>query len=286
PASYTGEDSAELHLHGGTAVVEAALAALSSQGLRPAEPGEFTRRAFENGKLDLAQAEAVADLVDAETVGQARQALAQLGGALSRRHEHWRGQLIEALAMLEAHVDFPDEELPSDLASRAAPPLLALRAELASAIEDGRRGQDIRDGYRIALIGPPNAGKSSLLNALIGRDAAIVTATPGTTRDVVEAPMIIAGYRVLMADTAGLRETSDEIEAEGVRRARKWAETASLRLWISDGAQESQTPNSHRISCENAKIFLTVGRVSVESSVPTRSLWTIADTKNIMRVDD
>ena len=236
PASYTGEDCAELHLHGGRAVVEAALTALAGFGLRPAEPGEFTRRAFEHGKLDLAQAEAVADLVDAETESQAAQALAQLGGALSARHETWRQGLIEALALLEAHVDFPDEELPADLAVRAGPPLAALRADLAAAMADGGRGRAVREGFRIALIGAPNAGKSSLLNALAGRDAAIVTSTPGTTRDVVEVPMTLAGYRVLLADTAGIRATVDEIEAEGVRRARAWAEDADLRLWIVDGS--------------------------------------------------
>lgn len=239
PASYTGEDCAELHLHGGSAVVERALTALADLGLRPAEPGEFTRRAFENGKLDLAQAEAVADLIDAQTAAQADQALAQLGGALSQRHETWRASLIEALAMLEAHVDFPDEELPADLADRAAPPLKALRDDIAAAIDQGDRGQAVREGYRIALIGAPNAGKSSLLNALAGRDAAIVTATPGTTRDVVEVPMTLAGYRVLLADTAGLRDTDDEIEAEGVRRARAWAESAHLRLWVVDSSVEA-----------------------------------------------
>ena len=236
PASYTGEDCAELHLHGGAAVVERALTALADLGLRPAEPGEFTRRAFENGKLDLAQAEAVADLIDAQTAAQAEQALAQLGGALSARHETWRDRLLEALAMLEANVDFPDEELPADLAHRALPPLTALRDDIAAAIDQGGRGQAVREGYRIALIGAPNAGKSSLLNALAGRDAAIVTAVPGTTRDVVEVSMTLAGYRVLLADTAGLRATTDEIEAEGVRRARAWAESAHLRLWVVDAS--------------------------------------------------
>jgi len=236
PASYTGEDSAELHLHGGVVVVEAVQEALLAQGLRLAEPGEFTRRAFENGKLDLAQAEGVADLVDAQTTAQAKQALAQLGGALSKRHQTWRGQLVEALAMLEANVDFPDEELPENVAARARPPLEALIADLEAASDDADRGRRVREGYRVAIIGAPNAGKSSLLNALAGRDAAIVTATPGTTRDVVEVPMEIAGYRLLLADTAGIRASDDEIEAEGVRRARRWAEDADLRLWVIDGS--------------------------------------------------
>jgi tRNA modification GTPase len=255
PASYTGEDCAELHLHGGTAVVERALTALADFGLRPAEPGEFTRRAFENGKLDLAQAEAVADLVDAQTGAQADQALAQLGGALSLRHETWRAGLIEALAMLEANVDFPDEELPADLANRAAPPLQALRADIAAAVDQGERGQAVRDGYRIALIGAPNAGKSSLLNALAGRDAAIVTATPGTTRDVVEVPMELAGYRILLADTAGLRDTADEIEAEGVRRARAWAESAHLRLWVVDSSAEETGETTGLLKANDLRVL-------------------------------
>lgn len=236
PASYTGEHSAELHLHGGTAVVEGVQTALLSLGLRLADPGEFTRRAFENGKLDLAQAEGVADLIDAQTAAQARQALEQVGGALSGRHALWRGQLVEALAMLEANVDFPDEELPDNIAAQAGPPLQALIADLHTASRDADRGRRVREGYRIALIGAPNAGKSSLLNILAGRDAAIVTATPGTTRDVVEVPMEVSGYRVLLADTAGIRDTADEIEAEGVRRAAAWARNADLRLWLIDGS--------------------------------------------------
>lgn len=236
PESYTGEDVAEFQLHGGAAVVGAVLGALKALGLRLAEPGEFTRRAFENGKLDLAQAEAVADLVDAETDAQRRQALEQLGGRLSEAQARWADALTEALAMLEAAVDFPDEEVPGDVAARARPVLERLVAELETAAADAERGERIREGYRIALIGAPNAGKSTLLNALAGRDAAIVTATPGTTRDIIEVPIVLAGYRALLADTAGLRETGDEIEAEGVRRARAWAAGADLRLWLVDGS--------------------------------------------------
>jgi tRNA modification GTPase len=240
-ANYTGEDSAELQLHGGPAVVEAAinaLAALNDQGLglRLAEPGEFTRRAFENGRLDLAQAEAVADLVDAETQAQARQALAQLEGGLSRRYDRWRDILVEALAVLEAAVDFPDEDLPEDVAQRARPGLTQLLAEIEAALTDADRGRQVREGYRIALVGAPNAGKSTLLNALARRDAAIVTATPGTTRDIIEVPLILAGYKVLLADTAGMRDSVDPIEMEGVRRARAWAQGADLRILLADGS--------------------------------------------------
>jgi tRNA modification GTPase len=236
PASYTGEDAAEFHVHGGRAVVEALLEALAAEGLRLAEPGEFTRRAFENGKLDLTQAEGVADLIDAETEAQRRQALGQLGGALSQRYDAWRGLLVQALAMLEAAVDFPDEELPEDVAARARPGLQALEAEIGVALTDAARGRRVRDGYRIALVGAPNAGKSTLLNALAERDAAIVTSTPGTTRDIIEVPLTLGGYKTLLADTAGLRSTDDAIEAEGVRRARAWAAEADLRLWIIDAA--------------------------------------------------
>ncbi|MFN3512445.1 MAG: tRNA uridine-5-carboxymethylaminomethyl(34) synthesis GTPase MnmE [Phenylobacterium sp.] len=238
PASYTGEDCAELHVHGGSAVVSAVLEALAAQGLRLAEPGEFTRRAFENGKLDLAQAEGVADLIEAETEAQRRQALDQLEGALGQAQHRWREALVEALAMFEAAVDFPDEEVPADVAARARPVLEALLGELESAIAHVKRAEQVREGFRIALIGAPNAGKSTLLNALARREAAIVTATPGTTRDIIEVPLQFAGYKAVVADTAGLRETADEIEAEGVRRAKAWAAGADMRVWVVDGSAE------------------------------------------------
>ena len=235
PASYTGEDCAEFHVHGGQAVVGALVEALAAQGLRLAEPGEFTRRAFEHGKLDLAQAEGVADLIDAETEAQRRQALAQLGGRLSDVQARWRDGLIRASALLDAAVDFPDEELPADVADRARPILEALAGELEAAAADVGRGERVREGFRIALLGAPNAGKSTLLNVLAGREAAIVSATPGTTRDIIEVPLVLGGYKVVLADTAGLRATNDEIEAEGVRRAEAWAESAGLRVWLVDG---------------------------------------------------
>ena len=235
PRSYTGEDAAELQVHGGRAVLGALVQALDGLGLRLADPGEFTRRAFENGKLDLAQAEAVADLVDAETEAQRRQALAQLDGRLSEAQARWREALIEALALLEAAVDFPDEELPADVAARARPILEKLASELDAAARDATRGERIREGFRIALIGAPNAGKSTLLNALARRDAAIVTHIPGTTRDVIEVPLQLGGYKAIVADTAGLRDTADLVEAEGVRRASAWARTADLRVWLVDG---------------------------------------------------
>ena len=232
PASFTGDDSAELHVHGGRAVVEAVARALIDLGLRPAEPGEFTRRAFENGRMDLAQAEAVADLVDAETVAQANQALDQLGGALSQAYDGFRKTLLHALALVEAEIDFPDEEVPDNLALSAGPVLDELISKLQRALDDGRRGERVREGYRIVLIGETNAGKSSLFNALVEREAAIVTPIAGTTRDVLDAELVIGGYAVTLSDTAGLRDSDDPVEAEGVRRARSRAEAADLRIWV------------------------------------------------------
>ncbi|WP_340645687.1 tRNA uridine-5-carboxymethylaminomethyl(34) synthesis GTPase MnmE [Phenylobacterium sp.] len=276
PASYTGEDSAEFHVHGGPAVVSSLLDLLAAQDLRLAEPGEFTRRAFENGKLDLAQAEGVADLIEAETEAQARQALAQVEGALGRAHQRWRSDLIEALANFEAAVDFPDEEVPAQVADRARPYLERLIGELHLARADVDRGERVREGFRIALVGAPNAGKSTLLNALAGREAAIVTATPGTTRDVIEVPMRLAGYKVLLADTAGLRDTHDEIEAEGVRRARAWAAGADLRIWVVDGSSSAIDPPPEELTagdfCVINKSDLNPGDDTGRALVEARAL--------------
>ncbi|WP_304169061.1 tRNA uridine-5-carboxymethylaminomethyl(34) synthesis GTPase MnmE [Phenylobacterium aquaticum] len=276
PASYTGEDSAEFHVHGGAAVVAALLQALAAQGLRLAEPGEFTRRAFENGKLDLAQAEGVADLIAAETEAQRRQALDQLDGALGRAQAGWRDALVEALAMFEAAVDFPDEEVPADVASRAGPHLDHLISELEAALQGVQRAERVREGFRIALIGAPNAGKSTLLNALAGRDAAIVTATPGTTRDVIEAHLRLGGYKVVLADTAGQRETEDEIEAEGVRRARAWSQDADLRIWVVDGSGQAPAPPPPGLKagdlCVISKADLPPGAETGRAQLESRAL--------------
>jgi len=237
PNSYTGEDSAELHLHGGRAVIEAASKALIAEGLRPAEAGEFTRRAFQNGRMDLAQAEAVADLIDAETEAQKAQALGQLDGALSETYAGFRRDLLKALSLVEAEIDFPDEDVPDNLARTAGPVLDQLASDLRKALEDSDRGRRVREGYRIVLIGETNAGKSSLFNALTAREAAIVTPIAGTTRDVLDADIMIGGYAVTLSDTAGLRESDDPVEAEGIRRARARAESADLRLWVRSPSQ-------------------------------------------------
>lgn len=240
PHSETGEMMAELHLHGGRAVVGAALEAIGKLGFcRLAEPGEFTRRAFEHGKLDLTEAEAIADLVAAETAAQRRQALAQMDGALHRLYEDWRTAGLRALAHLEAAIDFPDEDLPEGVADEARAGIGRLRGEIVEHLAD-RRGERLRDGLSIAIIGPPNAGKSSLLNLLARRDAAIVSETAGTTRDVIEVHLDLGGWPVVLADTAGLRDSADAIEQEGVRRARARAETADLRLLVLDASGDWQ----------------------------------------------
>lgn len=235
PGSFTGEDVVELHLHGGRAVVAGVIEALGRRpGLRPAEPGEFTRRAFEAGRMDLTAAEAVADLVAAETAAQRRQALRQMGGALARLYDGWRERLVRALAHVEAAIDFPDEDLPGGILGAAAGEVAALEAAIGAHLDDGGRGERLRAGVSVAIVGAPNAGKSSLLNALAGRDVAIVSARAGTTRDVIEVHLDLAGCPVILADTAGLRETDDEIEAEGVRRARDRAAGADLTIALFD----------------------------------------------------
>lgn len=266
PNSYTGEACAELHLHGGRAVVEAASGALIDLGLRPADPGEFTRRAFESGRMDLAQAEAVADLIDAETTAQASQALGQLEGALSQAYAGFRRDLLTALALVEAEIDFPDEEVPDNLARSAGPVLDRLIAGLSAALADARRGERVREGYRIVLIGETNAGKSSLFNAMSAREAAIVTPIAGTTRDVLDADLIIGGYGVTLSDTAGLRDSIDPVEAEGVRRARLRAEAADLRLWVR--APDDADGDAARFARPGDLLVLTKADLGAGAPVP------------------
>lgn len=235
PASYTGEDTLEITLHGGRMIVELALKSLMAAGARLAEPGEFTRRAFEAGKLDLTRAEAVADLIDAESEAQLDQALRQMDGALETLYSNWRIQMTECLALLEASIDFPDEEdAPDRVDGPVTEKINDLLSNLNLALAEGNVTERIRDGFRIAILGKPNAGKSTLLNQLAKREAAIVTDIPGTTRDVVEVRLSLGGYLVWISDTAGLRETDDIVEAEGVRRARQAAAEADVRIWLFD----------------------------------------------------
>jgi tRNA modification GTPase len=243
PGSYTGEDSAEFYLHGGRAVLAGVADALVALGARPAEPGEFTRRAFLNGRMDLTEAEAVHDLVVAETEAQRRQALRQLDGALGALYGGWAERLRLLLAQQEALIDFPDEDLPPEVEAQTLAELEALRGEVARHLDDRRRGERLREGLVFAVTGEPNVGKSSLVNALAERDVAIVSAIPGTTRDALETRVVFAGVPVTLVDTAGLREAMDEIEAEGVRRARARAAAADLVIEVVEVVEaEHSTP--------------------------------------------
>lgn len=244
PNSFTGEDSFELHLHGGAAVHEGVMAALAALGGRPAEPGEFSRRAVSHGRMDLLEAEAVADLIDAETALQRDQALKQMGGTLSVLYRAWSTRLLHLLAHQEALIDFPDEDLPpeTDAAMRLA--IATLAQECTTHLAEGRRGERLRSGLVFAVAGSPNSGKSTLINALCQRDIAIVSPIAGTTRDVLEARVEIAGVPVTLLDTAGLRDSDDPLEAEGIRRARARLETADLILALHPATQTASHPVS------------------------------------------
>lgn len=233
PSSFTGEDVVEFHIHGGHAVLDSLITSLAAlPGLSPAGPGDFSRRAFEHGKMDLTAVEAIADLVDAETAAQRRQALAQMGGALAARYDGWRARLVKSMAFAEASIDFAEEDIPADLTRQSIDALYALADEIETHLADDGIGERIRDGFRIALTGAPNVGKSSLLNALAKRDVAIVSDIAGTTRDVIEVPLDLGGYAAVLIDTAGIRDSEDAIEREGVRRARDQAASADLRLHL------------------------------------------------------
>jgi tRNA modification GTPase len=247
PNTETGEDMAELHLHGGRAVVAAVFAELGKlPGFRPAEAGEFTRRAFENGKLDLTAVEGLADLVFAETEAQRAQAMRQFSGALGGKAEGWRQRLIAALALVEARIDFSDEaDVPEDLTSPARDVARELAADIEQTLEGAHRGERLREGLVVAIAGPPNVGKSSLLNRLAQREAAIVSPYAGTTRDVIEVHLDLAGYPVTLLDTAGIRDSQDPVEQEGVRRAQARSDAADLVLWVVDAA--------HPVAAENTE---------------------------------
>lgn len=249
-ASFTGEAVTELHLHGSVATIRATLAALSKiAGLRLAEPGEFTRRALENGCLDLAQVEGLADLIDAETEAQRRQALKVLSGALGEKAERWRTDLIRAAALLEATIDFADEEVPVDVSPEVLELIDRVSDELKAESKGSYISERIREGFEVAIVGPPNAGKSTLLNALAGREAAITSEFAGTTRDVIEVRMDLNGLAVTFLDTAGLRETEDHVEGIGIERAIERAKHADLRVFLSadDGGFRGLKPEEDDI---------------------------------------
>ncbi len=265
PNSFTGEDVVEYHVHGSQAVLEALFETLSTfDGHRMATGGEFTKRAFENGKMDLTAAEAIADLIDAQTQAQREQALNQMDGALARLYEGWRAELVKIMAYIEAVIDFPDEDVPDSQIQTQIPALQKLIRAISVHLNDGHRGERLRDGIQIAILGAPNAGKSSLLNALAKRDVAIVSPMAGTTRDVIEAHLNINGYPVILADTAGLRveELKDDgghgsVESEGIKRALKRADDADIKLLLFDGTQELPNKNTLSLKDDDSIIVFT-----------------------------
>lgn len=283
PASFTGEDVVELHVHGGRAVIDGVLECLAAQpGLRIAEPGEYTRRAFENGKMDLTAAEGIADLIDCETAAQRRQAVRQMAGELGALYEDWRARLMKALAYIEADIDFPDEDLPGGIVPVVRGNLASVYAEIGKHLADNRRGERLREGFQIVILGAPNAGKSSLLNRLAQRDAAIVSEIAGTTRDMIEVHLDLGGFPVTIVDTAGLRESRDVIESEGVRRATARAEDADLRLvvvdrndWPDIDAETARLIDGNTILLVN-KVDGADGTGSLCDDVPTLWLGTSA----------
>ena len=242
PKSFTGEDIAEFHTHGSLAVIEAVSERLLESGARQAYAGECTRRAFLNDRMDLTEAEGLADLIDSETEGQRKQAMRQMQGGLREIYEDWRSELIDALAMIEGEIDFPDEgDVPDALARRAGPYLIRAREKMEQAVKNAGRGERVRSGIHVVVLGPPNAGKSSIINRLAGRDAAIVSKQAGTTRDIIDVQMTLAGLPVRLSDTAGLRKAQDDIEAEGVRRAQERARQSDLCLLVYDGVEGLDT---------------------------------------------
>ncbi len=255
PESFTGEDVAEFQVHGGSSVVDGVLGALGRLAdTRLAEPGEFTRRAFVNGKMDLTAAEGLADLVAARTAAQRRQALSQMGGSLAGVYEGWRGELVRALGWVEVGLDFSDEDVPeNELHQQAVEILGAVRAQIARHLDDRRRGELVREGFRVAIVGPPNAGKSSLLNRMAGREVAIVSTRAGTTRDIIEVQLDLGGLPVTVCDTAGLRETEEDVEAEGVRRALKEADRAGVVVAV--GSADTALPEAPGRAAEPIRVW-------------------------------
>ena len=281
PESFTGEDTAEFHLHGSRAVVSAVLEACREvSGVRPAAAGEFTRRALLSGKIDLTEAEGLADLLAAETEAQRRQAVAQASGSLRALYEGWRRRLVRIRALIEADFDFAEEEdVPGSVADAAWADATALLDEFRAHLDDGRRGERLRSGFRVVLLGPPNAGKSSLLNALAQREAAIVTEEAGTTRDPIEVHLDLAGVPVTVVDTAGLREATGRVEAEGIRRAREQGRTADLCLWLRGPGDDGVTANADLFSVPDGGADLWVVATKADLDVERRGVRFDSATK-------
>lgn len=281
PHSFTGEDIAEFHIHGGRAVVAEFLNVLGQfKGLRQAEPGEFTRRAFDNGKMDLTEAEGLADLIHAETEAQRRQALRQMDGRLSELYDGWREKLLKSMALLEADIDFADEEIPDDVTKNVAPIVADVSREIVEHLEDGHRGERLRNGLQIAILGQPNVGKSTVLNFLSRRDVAIVSDIAGTTRDVLEVHLDIAGFPVTIADTAGLRDATDQIEAEGIKRAEKKAQEADLKIILCD-AQEWPNIDRRTQALIDENTIILVNKIDLnQQSILCETMVTLKNVKN------
>ena len=285
PHSETGEDMAELQVHGGHSVVAALLDALAAiEGCRLAEPGEFTRRAFENGRLDLTEVEGLADLIVAETPAQRRHAFRQLKGLIGDRADEWRRKVIEALALVEARIDFSDEaDVPEDLVTPALYAAQQLRSTIGEALANSGRGERLREGLVVAIAGPPNAGKSTLLNRLARREAAIVSPIPGTTRDVIEVHLNLGDYPVTLLDTAGVRDSRDPVEQEGVRRALARAAEADLVLWVTDGSvtggAAGENPGNHirsEVWVLRNKIDLAVDKLCISNKSRSTEVFAIS----------
>lgn len=276
PDSFTGEDCVEIHTHGGRAVINAVSDALMTCGLRPAEAGEFTKRAFHNGRMDLTEAEALADLIHAETEAQRRQALQQMEGGLRGLYEAWREKLVRSLALVEAEIDFSDEELPENLFEQVRPTLQQIMAEMTAHLGDNHRGERIRSGIKIAVLGAPNVGKSSLINALAKRDVAIVSDIAGTTRDIIEVHLDLGGYPVTIADTAGLREGGDVIEQEGMRRAAQWAAGADLQVLMYDEELTTEIVKDARVMLLQNKIDVSTVQSLPEVPPNVLGVWQIS----------
>lgn len=286
PKSFTGEDVVEFHIHGSLSVIRELLDILAAMdGLRPAEPGEFTRRAFLNGKMDLLEAEGLADLIDAETPAQKTQAFSQMQGNMSRYYDDLRTHMVQCLALLEAYIDFPDEEIPDSVLTDLSIRIVELQKTIKNALADGKKGEKLREGVHIAIIGAPNVGKSTLLNLITRKNAAITSPKAGTTRDIIEVSVTISGFPVIFSDTAGLRETDDEIEKEGVRRALARAGEAEITLVVLDATKLDNTDNFIEKQATDKSIFV-INKCDISSKPHHDNSAVLISAKTGQGVDD